>query len=509
MEGNRRNYVSLVGAGPGAAGLITVAGLECIRNADHLIYDRLIDQSLLKEAPRGCQLYNVGKLAYSHYASQEEITNLIVSCAREGGHVVRLKGGDPYVFGRGGEEALRLVEEGIPFQVVPGVTSAVAGLCYAGVPVTHREIARSFHVITGHTAEGGLDSRIFPRLAALEGTLVFLMGLQQVDAITSGLIAAGKAPDTPAVAVSNAATSRQRTVTGTLADIAGAVHKAGLESPAVICIGQSAAFSKQLNFFESSPLFGKRILVPSAQGKSNSLIYHLEAAGAQVQGLPLLCLETVPGALNKAFRTLDSYTWVLFTSTRSVDQFFEELLAAGMDVRAFANNKIGAVGPATANALIHYGIRPDLVPQMYTADALLKELTPLLQTDDRILLPQSQQANPALRVGLEALCHVEPVDLYRAVPLKTPLCGWAETADAIVFTSALAAKTFCKSNGISGLYQLPVFTIGPATSAALRPLDGIRLIESPKSTMAALADTISQYFKYAGHTAAHESGSFG
>jgi len=491
----KKTLVSLVGAGPGADDLITLRGLECIRNADCIIYDRLIDTRLLEETPSDCEKIYVGKAAGEHSANQEEINALLLEKARQGGNIVRLKGGDPYVFGRGGEEALCLFEEGIPFRVIPGVSSAVAGPCFAGIPVTHRSIARSVHIITAHTKSGGLTDEDFNRLAPLEGTLVFLMGLSQTAEIADGLMRFGMDRSLPAAVVSCAGTVEQKTVSSTLECLANEVDKARLNSPAIIIVGETVILREKLNFFERLPLWNKKILVTSDHKKNGKLSSLLEAYGANVTSVPMTEIIPIRGNLTAYLPSLGSYSYVVFTSGNAVELFMEELYEAGGDVRQFGSAKICAVGSSTYKKLLEYGLRADIVPSVHSGEGLLDHLRGVLKHTDRVLLPQSAKAKPRLETGLKDLCSIDAVCVYDAV-LQTVADGLTtEYFDAVVFTSSLAAENLVVVADTTSLKErkTTAFSIGPSTSAALRA-QGIEPLESNDSTVEKLAEKVIDYY---------------
>ncbi len=491
----KKTMVYLVGAGPGADDLITLRGLECIRHADCIIYDRLISTRLLEEAPSGCEKIYVGKAAGEHSANQEEINALLLEKARQGGSVVRLKGGDPYVFGRGGEEALCLYEEKIPFEVVPGVSSAVAGPCFAGIPVTHRGLAGSVHIITAHTKSGGLTDADYKRLAPLEGTLVFLMGLSQTAEITAGLIRFGMDRTCPSAVVSCAGTAEQKTVSATLECLADEVEKAGLNSPAIIIVGETVALREKLNFFEHIPLWNKKILVTSDRKKNGTLSRLLEVNGAKVTAVPMTEIVPMRGSLASYLPSLGSYSFVVFTSGNTVELFMAELYEAGGDVRKFGSAKICAVGPSTCRKLQEYGLRADIVPSAHSGEGLLDQLRGILKTTDRLLLPQSAKAMPRLENGLKDLCSVNVVSVYDAV--RPPFADGLSTGDfdAVVFTSSLAAENLATMADTTALKEgkTTAFSIGPSTSAALRA-QGIEPLESGDSTVEELVEKVIDYF---------------
>lgn len=497
----KQSKVYLVGAGPGDAMLITRRGFACIQKADYIIYDRLVNQALLEAAPVGCQFHYVGKAAGRHYLPQEEITELIVRCAQAGGNVVRLKGGDPYVFGRGGEEALRLAELGLPFEVVPGISSSIGGLCYAGFPITHRELARSFHVVTAHTNSHGMEQARLNVLAQEDGTLVFLMGLSQVRTICQGLIQAGKPAETPAAVVSHATTVRQRTVVGTLASLADAVERAKLTSPAIIVVGEVVTLRDQLNFFETRPLFGRTFLVTRTSSKSGGLQALLEEQGAAVLHAPMLELKPVPHALDAAMAKIEQFTHIVFTSQVTVAQFFAALDAVGKDARALHNAKLCVIGSATAQALRQYGLRADIIPARFTAEGLCEALLPQLTASNHVLLPQSAAARPVLRETLQHCCSVTAVALYTSeaadcdvAVVQAKLC--AGDIDGITFTSSAAVRHFADSVGFATVIaqKIPVYSIGTVTSQTLKTY-GVVPVTSEESTMQSLTQTILKQYQ--------------
>lgn len=493
--------VYLVGAGPGDEMLITRKGFDCIQKADYIIYDRLVNPRLLDAAPAGCRLYYVGKAAGRHYMPQEEITELIVECAQKGGTVVRLKGGDPYVFGRGGEEALRLAELGLPFEVVPGISSAIGGLCYAGFPITHRELARSFHVVTAHTNSHGMEQARLDVLAQEDGTLVFLMGLSQVRAICQGLMQAGKPAETPAAVISHATTATQRTAVGTLATLPDAVEQAKLTSPAMIVVGEVVTLRERLNFFETRPLFGRRFLVTRTSSKSGGLQALLKAEGAEVLHAPMLELKPVPHALDAAMAQIEQFTHIVFTSQVTVEQFFTALDGAGKDARALYHARLYVIGSATAKALRQYGLRADVIPEQFTAEGLCETLVPRLRAEDHVLLPQSAAARPMLRETLQRYCRVTPIALYtsEAADCDTEAVR-AElrtgAIDGITFTSSAAVHNFADSVGFADVtaHRIPIYSIGAATSGTLETY-GLSPITSEQSTMQSLTQTILEQYQ--------------
>ncbi|MCX7918559.1 MAG: uroporphyrinogen-III C-methyltransferase, partial [bacterium] len=360
--------VYLVGAGPGDPGLITVKGLECIKTADVIIYDYLANPKLLAYARPETELIYVGKKAGEHTLPQEEINALLIKKAHAGKTVCRLKGGDPTVFGRGGEEAEVLVQAGILFEFVPGVTSAIAVPAYAGIPVTHREYTSDFAVITGHEVPTkGSSSINWAHLATSVGTLIFLMGVGNLPLIVTQLLKHGRPKRTPVAIIRHGTTPKQETIVGTLADIAEKAKQNQFKPPAVIIVGDVVKLRDKLNWFESNPLFGKRILVTRTRSQASEFVRVLESFGAEVIEFPTI--EIIPPSnwrpLDKAIRNLANYDWVIFTSVNGVTYFFQRLAEKNLDSRLFRTARIAAIGPATAEALKEKGLIPDIVPMEY------------------------------------------------------------------------------------------------------------------------------------------------
>jgi len=474
--------VYLIGAGPGDPGLITVRGRERLAQADVVVYDRLVDPSLLEAARPDAERIYVGKAADRHTLPQEEINRLLVEKARAGLRVARLKGGDPFVFGRGGEEAQALAAAGVPFEVVPGVTSAVAAPAYAGIPLTHRDLAASFAVVTGHrrseaeaTAEDGLGLD-WEALASID-TLVFLMGVTNLPVIAERLVRAGRDPRTPAAAIRWGTTPRQEVIAGTLEDIVARAEAAGLRPPAVVVVGEVVALRDDLRWFDTRPLFGLRVLVTRSRAQASRLSARLRALGAEPVEFP--SIKILPpedwAPLDRAIVHLDRYDWVIFTSANGVRFFWERLERAGKDGRAFAGIRLGAIGPATGDALRQRGLRADLVPSRYVAEAVLAEIGPVEGL--RVLLPRADLARPALAEGLRrAGATVEEVVAYRTV---RPSEGDAEGVRRALADGEIDVLTFTSSstvrNLLTALDPLPplpestiVACIGPITAQTAR-----------------------------------------
>jgi uroporphyrinogen III methyltransferase/synthase len=417
MTTKDRGCVFLVGAGPGDPGLITVKGLEVLRRAEVVVYDYLANAELLKEARPDAELIYVGKQAGQHTLSQEEINRLLVEKAQVGKTVARLKGGDPFVFGRGGEETMALAAAGVPFEVIPGVTSAVAAPAYAGIPVTQRGLASSFAVVTGHEDPTKAESAIdWHHLARGVDTLLFLMGVGNLPEIVARLVEHGRAPETPAALVRWGTTPRQETVVGTLADIAEKVKAAGLRPPAVAVFGQVVNLREHLRWYDHKPLFGKRVLVTRSREQASVLSQRLRELGAEPVELPAIAFEPPEdySPLDAAIRHIHQYDWIIFTSTNGVRAFMERLWTLGWDARSLARVRLAAIGPATATALEQCRLRADYVPDQYVAEAVAAGLDDV--RGQRILLPRTDIARPALAIALrEAGATVDEVTAYRTV----------------------------------------------------------------------------------------------
>lgn len=479
--------VALVGAGPGDPGLITVRGAELLGRADVVVYDRLVARSLLELVPPAAERISVGKAPGRVEMDQSDINDLLVERARAGDTVVRLKGGDPFVFGRGGEEAEALAAAGVPFEVVPGITSAVAAPAYAGVPVTHRGVSTHFTVVTGHVdpAKGGSDVD-WEALARAGGTLVILMGAGRIGEIAERLVAGGLAPHTPAVAVRHGTRPDQRTVRATLATIAGA----NVEAPAAIVVGAVAGLD--LAWFESRPLFGRRVVVTRAREQASGLRARLERLGAEVVELPAIEIDPIAVTVPD----LDAFAWLVLTSANGVATLFDRgLVASGRDARALAGVRVAAIGPGTAAALADRGIRADLVPERFVAEALLDAFPPPSGSGARVLLARAEQARDALPKGLEKKGYaVDVLATYRTVAATPDPDAVARVSrgdvDAITFTSSSTVTNLCDLLGTVPDPQPLVASIGPVTSKTALER-GLRVdVEAEEHTIDGLVDAL-------------------
>ncbi|MBI3271611.1 MAG: uroporphyrinogen-III C-methyltransferase [Planctomycetes bacterium] len=496
--------VSLVGAGPGDPGLLTLRGLECLRRADTVVYDHLVNPRLLEHAPVGSERLYVGKEAGRHELDQPGINRVLAERALAGRRVIRLKGGDPLVFGRGGEEALHLRECGVPFEIVPGVTAAVAAAAYAGIPVTHRGLTTSFALLTGHEDPSKEASTIpWRALADGIGTLAFYMGVRNLGRIVERLREHGLPADTPVAVIERGTEPSQRTAVGTLATIVAETARLGIAPPAVTIVGRVVGLRERLNWFESRPLFGRRVLVTRSRTQASALTDRLEALGAAPVVLPTLRIEDPRawGPLDRALRRLDEFDWVVLSSANGVERFLGRLRATGRDARALARTRIAAIGPGTAEALRAACLEPDLIPREAVAEALAAELGVEAAAGKRFLLPQGDRARDVLARELER--HggkVLRVEAYRSVLERQDRSAARELLagplDAATFASSQTARNLVEIVGRAEARRfarrVPVVTIGPITSDTCRELGMPVAAEAKAHTIAGLVEAVEE-----------------
>ena len=500
--------VFLVGAGPGDPRLLTVGAMECMKRAEVVVYDHLADESILSYAPADAELIYVGKQSCKHTMRQEDINVLLADKAAEGKTVVRLKGGDPFVFGRGGEEALLLLERGIPFEILPGVTSAVSVPAYAGIPVTHRGVAVSFAVVTGHEDPTKAHSNIrWEHLATGVDTLVFLMGVANIPVITKKLIKHGRPADTPAAFIRWGTHPEQETYVTTVGEAAETVVRAGIRPPAIFIVGDVVKLRDKLRWFDrpaTRPLFGKRILVTRARVQASALTEKLTALGAACIEAPVIRIAPPAdgyAALDGAIAELNAYQWLIFTSVNGVEHFFARLHAAGKDTRALGYARVAAIGAATSAALRAFGIRADLVPPEFRAEAVAEELRPLLPPRARILLPRAQEARDVLPDTLRAHgAIVDVVAAYETVPEIEDAAIAQRLAsgeiDMVTFTSSSTVKNLVKMlANITPLQQVKIACIGPVTADTARSFALEPDIVAKEYTIDGLVRSIKEYIQ--------------
>ncbi len=496
--------VFLVGAGPGDLGLVTLRARECIEMADVIVYDYLANPEMLAWAREDAEIIYVGKRAGEHTLAQEDINALLIEQARAGKKVVRLKGGDPFVFGRGAEEAKAIVNAGIEFEIVPGISSAIAGPAYAGIPVTHRD--RNSHVtfFTGHEDPAKVESAIdFAALARLGGTQVMLMGVERIEAVAREMVEHGARKDLPVALVRWATTGRQETLTGTLANIAERVVEAGFQAPAVAVFGDVVTLRDDLNWHEHRPLSGKRIVVTRTRKQAGSLSRLLRDLGADVFELPTIRIEppTDLREFAELVRDAHTYDWVVFTSPNGVDAFFDLFYKLYDDAREIGGARIAAIGPATAQRVRDFHLHVDLQPEEFVAEAIVQEFKKQGGVENlRILLARAEKARDVLPRELSALgAIVDEAFAYRTVPETRDITGARrrlveEGADLITFTSSSTVENFV-ALGLTWPDGLKVASIGPVTSKSARDSGLTVDVEARRHDMGGLVEAIRAYFE--------------
>ncbi len=493
----------LVGAGPGDPGLITIKGRACLERAEVVIYDYLCNPTLLRWAPESAEKIYVGKKAGSHTLSQEEINALLVETTQAGKIVVRLKGGDPFLFGRGGEEAEALADAGCAFEIVPGVTSAIAGPAYAGIPVTHRAHNAVLTIFTGHEEPGKSESTLdYRAIAQAPGTKVMLMGVEKLDAIAGELHSAGMPSETPVTLVRWATTGAQQTLAGTLETIADRVREAGFKPPAIVVFGDVVSFRDKLNWFESLPLFGKRIAVTRTRKQAGEFVEHLRALGADAFELPTIRIE--PPRDKREFYELvaDShiYDWIVFTSPNGADAFFKAFFEIYRDARDLGAARIAAIGPATAERVRSYRLQVDVQPEKYVAEEIIGALQKETSLENlKFLLARAEGAREVLAVELTRLgAIVDEAIAYRTVPETNDITGGIrrfreEGADMITFTSSSTVENFLALK-LSLSESTKTASIGPITSKTMRAR-GLKVdVEAKRHDIPGLVEAIRKYW---------------
>jgi uroporphyrinogen III methyltransferase/synthase len=508
QEIKTEKMVYLVGAGPGDPGLITVKGKMCIEIADVIIYDYLAAPGLLKYARKDAELIYVGKKGGDHTLSQDGINALLVEKSQEGKTITRLKGGDPFIFGRGGEEAETLIAHGIPFEVVPGVTSAVAAPAYAGIPLTHRKHTATVAFVTGHEDPTKEESNIdWPSLAKGIGTLVFFMGIKNLANIVTKLLKHGKKGDTPVAIVRWGTTPKQETISGTLDTIVQKVQSAGIKPPALIVVGSVVNLRKEMQWFEKRPLIGKRIVVTRARAQASDLVKRLEVLGADCMECPTI--RTVPPTdwtpVDQAIDQLSKYDWLIFTSANGVNFFFERLFQKGLDVRAIGSIRTATIGPATAKRLLTFGINSDIIPKTYRAESIIEAFADHPINGCKILLPRAKEARSILPEELIKMgAEVNEVTAYQTLAVTDQAetlhkALLKEEIDLITFTSSSTVKNFkalLPEDQIKNLVQsVKIASIGPITSETADKLGFKVTMEAKAYTIEGLCQAILNYYQ--------------
>ncbi|MCD6299903.1 MAG: uroporphyrinogen-III C-methyltransferase [Dehalococcoidales bacterium] len=502
----KKGKVYLIGAGPGDPGLITVKGQDCLRQADVIIYDRLIDSSLLDAARPDAEKIYVGKGRGCHTREQKDINQLLVEKAKAGKTVVRLKGGDPFILGRGGEEAEALADNYIPFEVVPGVSAVTAVPAYAGIPITHRRRASSFAVVTGHEDISKTEPSIsWDKVSNATDTLICLMGIDNLEQIVEQLIKNGRAPSTTVAIIQEGTTPRQQTLVSNLRNIVARAKENNVRPPAVIVVGEVVSLRDKLRWFEKRPLWGKRILVTRARHQANELSQLLRKYGAIPIEMPVIEISPPPTweELDQAIRNLKSYHWIVFTSVNAVEVFFQRLYALKLDTRWLDNIKVGVIGPATANALKERGIYPDYLPETYTHQGFLTKLNRQDIVQRRVLLPRADIAGKELSKGLTELgAEVHQVTAYKTTATTKEAVSQGKQMllqgeiDVITFTSASTVTNLLTILGQEreSINRAKIACIGPNTAAALNEKGLKADIMATEHTIPSLVEAIEQYF---------------
>ena len=503
-----KGMVYLIGAGPGAPGLITLKAIECIKEADVVVYDYLANKKFLEYARKGAEIIYVGKIGGAHTLPQDEINKLIIKKAQKGKIIARLKGGDPFIFGRGGEEAEEIIQAGIDYEVVPGVTAGVAAAAYAGIPLTHRDFTTTVAFITGHEDPMKDESNIcWDKISTGIGTLVFYMGIGNLEPNMKKLMENGRSPDTPVALIRWGTTSNQETIIGTIKDIAEKAKQANFKAPAITVVGDVVSLMDKLRWFDKRPLFGKKIIVTRSREQASDFSVLLEKYGAEPIEFPTI--ETVPPKdwkeVDRTIKNLSKYDWAIFTSVNGVKYLIERLKKQGKDIREFKGIKICAIGPATAKAIEDLGIRVDLLPKEYRAEAIIAGLGKNKIKGKSFLLPRALKAREVLPEEIKRLGgKIDVVAAYRTIKPKEKTDGMRKMLqqkeiDVITFTSSSTVENFVsmfqKGEAPGLLEGITVACIGPITKDTASVL-GIKTDIMPeKYTIPALTDAIGEYFK--------------
>lgn len=513
MARDTRGKVYLVGAGPGDPGLLTIKARDCMEQAHVVIFDYLANEAFLAHAHESAERIYVGKRGGSHTMSQEDINRLILEKARQGLTVVRLKGGDPFIFGRGGEEAQALAREGIPFEIVPGISSAIAVPAYAGIPLTHRDYTSTVAFITGHEdPTKGLSDIAWDKIATGVGTLVFLMGVGNLPMIAEYLMAHGRSSDTPVAVIQRGTLPEQKTIVGSLGEIAELAKEEAVRPPAIIVVGPVVGLRDELNWYEERPLFGRRIVITRAREQASDFLARLAGLGAECVEFPTI--RVVPPksweALDRVLGHLERYQWVLFTSVNGVKYFFERLEHLGFDVRELGHAYVGAIGSETARALREKGIRPDLVPEEYRAEAIAASLKERNIQGSRILLPRASVARDVLPLELVKMgAFVDEVPAYQTIMPDQDKGRVKELLergeiDMVTFTSSSTVINFVDMFKEEGerlqtwMGRVAVACIGPVTAKTAEDKGFSVAVIPADYTIEALAEGITHYFRKKG-----------
>ena len=491
--------VWLVGAGPGDIGLFTLKGAAVLQQADVVVYDSLVGEGVLARIPEHAKLINVGKRASHHTMVQEEINKVLLEEAQKGNKVVRLKGGDPFLFGRGGEELELLSENGIPYEIVPGVTSPISVPAYNGIPVTHRDFCSSLHIITGHKRAGQEYDIDFRALTQTKGTLVFLMGIAALEDICKGLLDGGMDPDMPAAVLQKGTTAGQKRVVATVSTLKAEVDRQGIETPAIIVVGKVCSLADKFAWYEKLPLAGWKVLVTRPRQHISKTADLLRKKGAEVLELPSICTVSVEdnSKLYEAFEKLNTYQWIIFTSPAGVEIFFDEMDRKEMDVRSLGQAKIAVIGEGTKKKLKEHHLLADFVPSVYDGETLGTELAKELQGDEKILIPRAEAGNKKLTELLEQTgAKVDDIATYTTCYEKSRLIDEKKefetgSVGCVVFTSASTVKGFVEGTPGLDYTSVKAACIGKQTKAAADAY-GMQTRMAKKATIESLIELVEE-----------------
>lgn len=497
-----KGKVWLVGAGPSDVGLFTLKGKQVLEQAEVVVYDALVGHGVLALVPGQAELIDVGKRAGHHTMPQEQINQVLLEKALEGKRVVRLKGGDPFLFGRGGEELELLSEHGIPYEVVPGVTSAISVPAYNGIPVTHRDFCSSVHIITGHKKKDKKYDIDFEALVRTRGTLVFLMGITAMEDICKGLMAGGMSPDMPAAVLQKGTSARQKRVVATVGTLKAASDAAQIQTPAIIVVGKVCTVADQFGWYEKLPLQGCRVLVTRPKELASRMADQLREKGAEVVELPAIQTEAITEnpALDEALASIDRYQWIVFTSQVGVRVFFEALKKTRTDIRRMAGAKIAAVGKGTCRELEEHGLLVDLMPSVYDGESLGKDLAARCKDGDRILIPRAKKGNPELveQIRKHPGLEVDDIPTYDTVLVKSHLIDEKKefasgNMDYAIFTSASTVKGFAAATEGLDYSSVEAVCIGKQTAAEAEAL-GMKVHISKVASIASVTELTEELF---------------
>lgn len=495
MSNGKKGKVWLVGAGPSDAGLFTLKGKALLESADSVVYDKLVGQGILAMIPSNVKKIFVGKTAGNHPVPQHEINKILLEEALKGNRVVRLKGGDPFVFGRGGEELELLCENDIPFEIVPGITSAVSVPAYNGIPVTHRDCCSCLHIITGHTKKSEEAEIDYDALVKMGGTMIFLMGVTAMPKICAKLVQAGMNPDMPAAILEKGTTAHQRRVVSTVSKLPEEAQKAGIGTPAIIIVGEVCSLEKDFHWAEDRPLGTLKVAVTRPKDRNSTLAQKLSELGAEVVLMPAVetCRIRENEELYKALSEIGKYRWIVFTSVAGVDAFYEAMREKHMDIRSLGDLKFAVIGPATARAVEEKGIFTDLMPDVYTGHSLGILLAEKVKKGERILIPRAAIGTDELLKPLrEADIDFDDIAVYDTKEgMEEQFTSYDESVDWVAFTSASTVRGFVKLNPDADFKNVNALCIGEQTAAAAKEY-GMKVTVSEKATIDSMIEKLTE-----------------